>query len=171
MAVRFRHLRVASVAPAVLRRRVLVALVVRVAHVPLVGLARAWVVCPPTQSDAVQWELVAPVVRAVRARVVLAVPVVPVLPVAVSVVLVAVPGAALVAVQAQVLVVPVAQVAVVVPVVSAEARRRSRVHGGVKSSTSFNHSRPRRTRRARRQYLRASSSSNVVARHRSSHRS
>jgi len=56
-------------------------------------------------------------------------------------------------VQAQVLVVPVAQVAVVVPVVSAEARRRSRVHGGVKSSTSFNHLRPRRTRRARRQYL------------------
>ena len=126
-----------SVVLVALRRRVPVVLVAQVApvvRVLLVGLAHAWVVCPPTRSVVVRWvlvALVAPVVRVLQvALVALAHPVVR------SVVLV-VPVVVRGVAREPALVVPAVPVAVVAPAVSVVARRRSRVHGGVRSSTSF----------------------------------
>jgi hypothetical protein len=67
------------------------------------------------------------------------------------------------------LVVLVVRAAVVVPVVSAAGQRRSRARVGVKNSMSSSHSHPLRTRRVLRRCQRASSSSSVAARHKSSH--
>ena len=168
MVAQFRRHPEASVAPVGLRRRARVVPVARAARVPLVALAHAWVGCLPTPLDVVRWELVALVVRVVPAP--LVVPVVPVLRVVASEVLVVVPVAVLVVVRAPVLVALVAPVAVADLVVSVEVRKRSRVHVGVRSSTSSSHSRQRRTRRALRRCPRASSWSSVVAQHRNSHR-
>lgn len=136
----------------------------------LAELVRAWVACPRARSVVA---LSVPVVRDVR---VARVPqegalVVPVVHREVSVVPAVVRVAVLVVVLAAA---PVAVAPAVVAdalVDSVVARRRSRAHGGVRSSTSFNHSRPRRTRQVLLPFPRASSSSNAVARHRSSPRS
>ena len=160
----------ASVVLVVLRHRVPVDLVAQVApvvRVPLVGLAHAWVVCLPTRSVVVQWVLVALVVQVARALQVAQVA--PAHLVVRSVVLV-VPVVVLGVAREPALVVPAVPVAVAAPAVSVVAQRRSRVHGGVKSSTSFSQLLRRPTRRVRRRFRKESSSSSEVALRRSLHR-
>jgi hypothetical protein len=125
-----------------------------------------WVVCRRVPLDAALSEravLVAPVARVPL--------VVLVVPVAHREVLGAQVARVVVLVVAQVvlLVVLVVRVAVVVPVASAADQRRSHARVDVKSSMSSSHSRPLRTRRVLLQCPRASSSSSVAVRHKSSH--